>query len=228
VPRKPQPKPTPRKRRTANDARATILDAAEKRLVASGPAGIRLQEVAADVGVSHPTVLHHFGSREGLVEAVVTRALDSLHAALLEALQAPPEGPDQIDAILDACFDALANRGHGRALLWLSLSGHAPATEELRVRSLADVVHEVRRQRYAEAGRASPPFEDTYFTVLLPALTLIAMSATAREGDAANEEPCGPVHFRRWLGRLIHHHLTAGPQDAAARPRRSTSRPRAR
>jgi len=37
-----------------------------------------LQEIAADVGVSHSTILHHFGSREALVEAVVTRALDGL------------------------------------------------------------------------------------------------------------------------------------------------------
>ena len=57
-----------RVRRTAEDARAAILDAAERRLGATGPGGIRLQEVAADVGVSHSTVLHHFGSREGLVE----------------------------------------------------------------------------------------------------------------------------------------------------------------
>src|SRR5260221_641713 len=55
--------PLPRKRRTADEARTAMLDAAEQRLVASGPAAIRLQEVAADVGVSHPTVLHHFGNR---------------------------------------------------------------------------------------------------------------------------------------------------------------------
>ena len=39
-----------RKRRTAEVARSAILDAAERRLIAAGPAGIRLQEVAADVG----------------------------------------------------------------------------------------------------------------------------------------------------------------------------------
>src|ERR1700726_2617867 len=102
--REPPPR---RKRRTAEDARAAILDAAERRLVASGPAGIRLQEVAADVGVSHPTVLPHFGSREGLVEAVVARALDSLHARLLEAVRGSPQGADQLASILDACFEAL-------------------------------------------------------------------------------------------------------------------------
>src|SRR5271165_6132693 len=105
MPRKPTTKARrPRRRRTGEDARTAILDAAEQRLVASGPAGIRLQEVAADVGLSHPTVLHHFGSREGLVEAVVARALDSLHAGLLQAVRASPQGTDQLVTILDGCF----------------------------------------------------------------------------------------------------------------------------
>jgi AcrR family transcriptional regulator len=210
--RKPRPKaPPPRKRRTAEDARTAILDAAEQRLVASGPAGIRLQEVAADVGLSHPTVLHHFGSREGLVEAVVARALDSLHARLLEAVRASPQGADQLTTILDGCFDALTRQGHGRAFLWLALSGYAPTMEGLRVQQLAEVVHAVRcEHRRGEAPM--PTFEDTYFTVLLPALALLAMSVTGKpghEGDG-DDEVCGAPRFLAWLARRVHEHLEKG------------------
>src|SRR5271156_1126604 len=113
--------PVVRKRRTAEEARSAILDAAGRRLAAAGPAGIRLQEVAADVGVSHPTVLHHFGSREGLIEAVVARALDSLHAGLLEAVQAPEKGTDAVEALLDRVADTMVNGGHARTFLWLAL-----------------------------------------------------------------------------------------------------------
>src|SRR5690349_20819785 len=81
-------KPRRRIRRTAVDARNAILDAAERRLVEAGPNGIRLQELAADVGVSHPTVLHHFGNREALIDAVVARTLQTLQAGLLETVQA--------------------------------------------------------------------------------------------------------------------------------------------
>src|SRR5580700_6321803 len=125
MPRKPSPEPA-RKRRTAEEARAAILDAAERRLVESGPAAIRLQEVAADVGVSHPTILHHFGSREALVEAVVRRALDSLHAQMLAAVGSSPGSTDKVAALLDAVFDMFASGGHGRTFLWLALSGYAP------------------------------------------------------------------------------------------------------
>jgi AcrR family transcriptional regulator len=209
--------PPPRKRRTADEARTAILDAAERRLVASGPASIRLQEVAADVGVSHPTVLHHFGSREALVRAVVARALDSLHAGLMAAVQASPEGPppgapgeDQVAALLDAVFDALVAGGHGRTFLWLALSGYAPA-DDLRVRSFAEAVHAIRKRRRAGKKKAAARFEDTYFTILLPALALLAQSVVGEpelgaEAEA-KEDALGSQAFRRWLARLIHAHL---------------------
>ena len=208
----PKTPPPPRKRRTAEEARTAILDAAEQRLVASGPAGIRLQEVAADVGVSHPTVLHHFGSREGLMEAVVARALDSLHAGLLAAVKEPPKGPDQVAALLDSVFAALVEGGHARAFLWLALSGYAKTLEQLHVRSLAEAVHEVRRSNWSKAKKRVPPFEDTYFTVLLPALALLAMSVVGREGrkGAGAAEECSAPRFRAWLARIIHEHLEEG------------------
>lgn len=211
MPRKPGKKPPPsppRKRRTAEDARAAILDAAERHLVASGPAGIRLQEVAADVGVSHPTVLHHFGSREGLVEAVVARALDSLHAGLLGAVSTTSPGPDHIAMLLERVSGALVSGGHARAFLWLTLSGYTTSMDELRIRSLAEAVHELRCARARDSGRV-PTFEDTYFTVMLPALALLAASAIAMPtaGPGDEDELFSPARFRRWLARLLHEHL---------------------
>ena len=196
---------TPRRRRTAEEAREAILDAAERRLAESGPAGIRLQEVAADVGVSHPTVLHHFGSREGLVQAVVARALDSLHGRLLAAVGDAAKDEGRVVDMLEAVFRALAPV-HARALLWLALSGYAPM-DELRIRTFAEAVHEIRRAKHAGKGRA-PTFEDTYFTVLLPALALLTMSVTSGPDD--EEGPCGGRRFRAWLARLIHEHLENG------------------
>src|SRR5262245_29549382 len=114
----------PRRRRDAAVARADILDAAERRLVASGPSGIRLQEVAADAGVSHPTVLHHFGSREALVKAVIIRALEAIHASLVTAIQRSSGEEAQLTAMLEAVFGALAGAGHARVIVWLALEGY--------------------------------------------------------------------------------------------------------
>jgi AcrR family transcriptional regulator len=202
------PAPTPRKRRTAEEARAAILDATERRLVAAGPGGIRLQDVAAEVGVSHPTVLHHFGSREALVEAVVVRALDGLQADVMTALAAAPEGEGQVAALLDGVFAALSARGHGRALMWLALAGDGPHEGDLRLRAVAETVHALRRER-VPAGAAAPPFEDSQFAVVLAASAMIAHSVIGPHllRGAGVDEARAPARFRAWLARLLLEHL---------------------
>jgi AcrR family transcriptional regulator len=208
-------KKVPKKRRTAEEARDAILDAAEARLVAAGPAGIRLQEVASEAGLSHPTVLHHFGSREGLVEAVVARALDSLQAGLLAAVSGATGGPDKVAGLLDRVYETLS-AGHARALMWLALEGYGGVTaEQLHIRGLSEAVHELRIALHKERnGKGSkkrlPTFEDTYFTVLLPALALLAASVLEQgRADALGEE-CGSTRFREWLAARIHEHLEQG------------------
>ena len=73
-------------RRTPQEARALILDAAEACMAKAGPAGLRLQEVAEVAGVSHPTILHHFESREGLIRAVHLNSLGQLREVLTAAM----------------------------------------------------------------------------------------------------------------------------------------------
>src|SRR5262245_65030111 len=96
MPRARRAAPRPRRqRRTADEARAEILDAAERVLIETGPGAIRLQQVAKLVGVSHPTVLHHFGTREALVEAVVERALQAMQEDVLTAIQRAPRSEER-------------------------------------------------------------------------------------------------------------------------------------
>ena len=68
----------PRVRRSAEEARAVILDAAETHLRARGPDGLRLKDLADEIGISHPAILHHFGSRTALVQAVMQRMTESI------------------------------------------------------------------------------------------------------------------------------------------------------
>src|SRR5262245_9767780 len=103
-----------RRRRSAEEARRVILDAAERRLVKSGPAAIRLQAVAADIGVSHPALLHHFGSRAALVRAVIERATQKLEEDLIRALAQVPGRPLDRAAFFERVFETLSSAGHAR------------------------------------------------------------------------------------------------------------------
>src|SRR5438067_904808 len=83
-------------RRTAEEARSLILDAAEKVTRAQGPASLRLQDVAREAGVSHPTILHHFGSREGLMQALNARTMDQLTRDVIDGMATTGSGEDGI------------------------------------------------------------------------------------------------------------------------------------
>src|SRR5215468_7163932 len=63
-----------RLRRTPEEARRLILETAQALVASTGPEGLRLQDIAAAAGISHPLILHHFGSREGLVHELTREA----------------------------------------------------------------------------------------------------------------------------------------------------------
>jgi AcrR family transcriptional regulator len=107
-----------RTRRRAPAAREFILAAARARLIALGADGLRLMDIAQDCKTSHPTILHHFGSREGLIDALVTDTLDRF-AATVASMSASVK-PDQlsIPELIHHAATTFEERGHASLLLW--------------------------------------------------------------------------------------------------------------
>src|SRR5688572_11453969 len=126
VPRLTKRARKPRTRFSAEQARDAILDVTEQHLLEVGPHGLRLQDIARTVGLSHPTVLHHFGSREELVDAVATRAVQKLQVELLGAftdLDADSSRARPLALrILERIDQVLRVHGHARLLAWLVLA----------------------------------------------------------------------------------------------------------
>jgi AcrR family transcriptional regulator len=201
-----------RQRRSVEEAKREILDAAERRMAETGPAGIRLQDVAADVGVSHPAILHHFGSREGLVQAVVDRALRVLEADLLAALSLPAGSVPDPAALLDRVFETLGNRGQARVLAWLILSGHEPFSGAAARAGWARIAEVTHAARLAVTRGKKPPYEDTQFTILLAALVVFgeAIAGGPTFKVAGVEGRDGPRRFRAWFASLLLRHLADG------------------
>lgn len=74
------------------DARDRILNAAEERLLGVGPAGLVLDAIAADAGVSKGGLLYHFASKEDLVAGLCARMLERFDREL-DALRADDDRP---------------------------------------------------------------------------------------------------------------------------------------
>lgn len=196
---------TKRKRRSADEARAAILAAAVKRLQATGPAGVKLAEIARDVGVSHPAVLHHFGSREGLLVAVVREALDQLHQELFTVFAQAEERELPAVEILGKMAEVLEVGGHARVIAWLSLSGSAPDLEEQHLRQVAEVLHQ-RRLKALPPGSKDPGFEDSLFSAMLATQAVIAEAlfgdGLRRSAGLADDETVRS-RYRLWLAELF-------------------------
>ena len=191
-----------RLRRTQEEARRLILQAAQTRLATTGPEGLRLQDIAAAAGISHPLILHHFGSREGLVRALTREAAAELRDKLVAALASGEYTVEQqLDRVFDAFRDGLAQR-----LAWLATVDPDGGTEgtQLIIRDIADTLH-ARRLAAAQPGAAIARADTE---------ALIHLVATSAFGDAlygaqlhrsaglpATSETDGS--FRRWLAALI-------------------------
>jgi AcrR family transcriptional regulator len=191
-----------RSRRSAEEARRLILEAAERHLAEAGPDGIRLQQIAAEVGVSHPAILHHFGSREELLREVVNGALARLEGELLRALTHAGEQDELALAdMIERASGVLETQGHGRVVAWLLLSGRAVEPSTTRLRTIAQAAHARRTP-----GPGAPDFEDTVFRTLLVALALFGEAVAGKQmrRSAGLENDSGAERrFHAWLARFL-------------------------
>ncbi len=208
-------RPAPRVRRTGAEARRAILLAAERRLVRGGPEALRLQEIAADAGISHPAVLHHFGSREGLFAALVEHALARLEAGLIEIVHnRPPEAAadaairvERVARMLEAAHRVLAEHGQARVLAWLVLSRHDLGTLARKLlQGFPPALHQLRVQRRMDEGRPTPALEETLFGATMTMVTLLGdalFGPLVRDAIGLSGDAHTARRFRRWMAEVI-------------------------
>lgn len=116
------PAPRRRVRRTPDEARRLILDAAERTFARFMPAEVGLREVAEAAGVTHGLVTHYFGTYDELVAATLARRLDATRDQVLARLVSASFGPDElplIDALIELVHEPLTMR----LLTWSLVSG---------------------------------------------------------------------------------------------------------
>jgi len=168
LPSKPAPK---RRRLDAAGAREAILSAAEGLLVENGPDGLRLTEVAARAGVSHPNVLYHFGSVAELQAQLAQRVAVRLAEEVARVFQSQSGLPMTIERVVQSVFDVFEEGGYARLLAWLSLSQIIPTFDALgakleALRGAIALHPALRGEEQAERRRQ-----------LVPAIELVIVSA---------------------------------------------------
>jgi AcrR family transcriptional regulator len=112
------------------DNREAILMAVAKVIARRGVRGLRVEDVAAEAGVSAPLLYYHFESRAGLVKAALEHASERAPST---ALRGPTPGSG-FESVCDALLTELSETAEVRdnAVVWGEVSASAVFDPDLR------------------------------------------------------------------------------------------------
>jgi AcrR family transcriptional regulator len=164
------------------DTRQALIDAAADVIARRGVEAAATREIYALAGVKAPTLYHHFGDKQGLLDAVVTDAFERY----LAAKRALPPSGDAAGAIrqgwdLHVSF-ALGNPALYR-LMWPQGQANLPPAAAESARSLRDGFARLESQGALRPGIT--PRDAT--RTLSAALSGVTAAITRDPGDPGNE-----------------------------------------
>ncbi len=138
--------------------RAALIDAGARLFAEHGPRAVSVRQVAGEARVNHGLVHRHFGSKEGLLQEVMTH----LATRIAGSMGSPSKGENLAD-LLGATFGATADAVHWRILARAMLDGQDPTDLQ------EDYPVVTRMLEAAERGTASPLSSKALVTLILAA-----------------------------------------------------------
>ena len=192
-------------------SQARILEAARGEFAQHGFAA-RLQDIAERAGLSHPTLIYHFGSKEQLYAAVIEDAMHDWADMTSLAVSAAPVGFDRLAALVDAGLEFFATH-HDFVVIWrreaIEGGGRLEAAIAEHMRPFFDrAVRFLEREVAAGRLREHDPIE---LMQLVYGAVMTYFSDAGFRGRLLDEDPLAP-ETRARFGRA----LTAMLRDALA------------
>jgi len=167
--------------------RAAILESATALLYRRGLDGVGVAELCTAVGASKETLYRHFGSKDGLIEAVLTARSDRVMRWLADAAAAAGDDPA---AQLAAVFDALGTwyaepEFRGCAIVNAAAQRHTDPSRAIAARHL-DRYRDLLADIATRAGAAEPAGLAQQLLMLVEGATVVADQHNADRHVAAH------------------------------------------
>lgn len=118
---------TPRKREQSELSRERLIEAATRLFAERGYRDASVQAIGEAAGISRGSIFWHFGSKEGLLWAVVQRAFTRWEAETLVPEVGDARGQEAIGRALRAHRRFLADGGNAAAAVRAHVRGARPA-----------------------------------------------------------------------------------------------------
>lgn len=109
-------------RRSPEAARDAVLKAARERLLKHGIDGLKIADVARDAGMSHATLLHHFGSSDAMRRALIERMAGELLNEFIGLIGAGEPSPARLGELFRRLFSGLSDSRHAQLFAWFALT----------------------------------------------------------------------------------------------------------
>ncbi|MGQ0630337.1 MAG: TetR/AcrR family transcriptional regulator [Sporichthyaceae bacterium] len=149
--------PRPLQRTPSQDVESSLIRAADAVLRRDGLAGVTVRAVAAEAGVAPMGVYSRFGSKDGLVDALLIEAIDSFIAAV--ASLGERDAGDRLRSSGRRYRQwALANRAHYEAVFLARIGLGSPQVAERCLAAFAELLAQVE---YAMSTGAIRPGDVT-------------------------------------------------------------------
>lgn len=185
-------------------SRERILEVALAEFAACGYEGARLQDIARAAGLSHPTLLYHYESKEGLYAAVIAAATADWAAETRRAISGNRQGFEQIASLVEAAFHFFETHADFvRVLRREAIEGGerlGAASADVLAPFIAEGVSFLERETAAGRLRPHDPVE---LMALCYAVVFTHFSDAAFRSRVLGDDPLTPAALRRSRDALL-------------------------
>ena len=205
------------------DTKAVILNAAEELFARKGPNATSLRQVIAKAKVNLAAIHYHFGSKESLLQAVLSRRLVPLNAERLALLEAAGRGRRRVplEQVLEALVGPalrLSRDPRKGGAVFMRLLGRCFTEPDDKIQAMLDRQFTEVAEHFTPAFRRALPklppvdlFWRLHFLVGAMAHTM----ADAERLRVFSEGVCDPDDTEGTISRLVRF-LAAGMRTKAA------------